>query len=394
MNKTPNSNRIHIGIFGKTNAGKSSLINLITDQEAALVSEVRGTTTDPVYKAMEIKGIGPCVFIDTAGFSDESELGKKREEKTEDILDKTDIAIILFDTIDTSFEKEWIEKIKKRDIPILPIINKADVVRDINSIKEFVKENIGVEPISIVSTKKIYRHMVINELLSLIPPDFLNNKITSHLVKEGDSVLLVMPQDIQAPEGRLILPQVQTIRDLLDNRCIITCCVKDNYIESLNKLKDAPDLIITDSQIFKYVFDNKPKRSRLTSFSALLARHKGDIFEYVKGAAKVDELNENSKILIAEACTHAPLKEDIGREQIPKMIKNKFGDKIEIDVVSGKDYPKDLEKYDLIIHCGGCMFNRRYVLSRIYKAKKAGVAITNYGIFIAKMKGILKDITY
>ncbi len=392
LNNTPNSNRLHIGIFGKRNSGKSSLINAITNQDIALVSHIAGTTTDPVYKAMEINGIGPCVFIDTAGFDDEGDLGDKRVEMTNKVIDKTDIAIMIINDTDIYKENIWHDKLIKNKIPVIFVVNKVDILTNINDIKALVKESFNKDIIEVSANTKLGIDKIKEELIRCLPEGFNLDSVVGHLVKPNDIVMLVMPQDIQAPKGRLILPQVQTIRDLLDNKCIVIATTTENIDDALKSLVKPPKLIITDSQVFKTVYEKKPKESLLTSFSVLFAALKGDICEFIAGANAIDSLNENSRILIAEACTHAPLSEDIGREKIPNMLRKKMGENLKIDVVSGVDFPDDLKSYNLIIHCASCMFNKKYVLSRINKAKEQNVPITNYGIVIAKLAGILDKI--
>ncbi len=392
LNETPNANRLHIGFFGKRNSGKSSLINAFTGQGVSIVSDIAGTTTDPVYKAMEINGIGACVLIDTAGFDDIGGLGEIRVEKTKLTADKTDVAIIVFSSDNTDKELLWFERFKEKKTPVITVINKADILENADSISKVIEEKTGVKPI-VTSAKTGFGIKELKEaVVRLAPSDFGNISITGDLCEEGDSVLLVMPQDIQAPMGRLILPQVQTIRDLLDKKCIVTSVTTDKLDNALDSLKNPPKLIITDSQVFKTVYEKKPKESMLTSFSVLFAAYKGDLPYYTEGAKAVDNLTENSKVLIAECCTHAPLKEDIGREKIPKMLRKRFGENLKIDMVSGTDYPEDLSQYDLIIQCGGCMFNRKYVLSRIQRAKAQNVPMTNYGVIIAHLTGILDKI--
>lgn len=392
LNNTPNSNRVHIGIFGKRNSGKSSLINAITNQDIALVSDVAGTTTDPVYKAMEINGIGPCVFIDTAGFDDEGILGAKRVEMTSKVIEKTDIAIMIINDTDIVEETKWNDKLTKNKIPVIFVVNKVDVLANIDDIKKVVKNSFNKDLIEVSTVTKTGIDKIREELIRCLPEGFNLDTIVGHLVKPKDVVMLVMPQDIQAPKGRLILPQVQTIRDLLDNKCIVVSTTTENLDDALNALSNPPKLIITDSQVFKIVYEKKPEESLLTSFSVLFAALKGDIKEFVSGANAIDLLNENSRVLIAEACTHAPLSEDIGREKIPNMLRKKIGENLKIDFTSGVDFPEDLSKYDLIIHCAACMFNKKYVLTRINRAKEQGIPITNYGITIAKMVGILDKI--
>lgn len=393
ITNTPNANRLHIGIYGRTNSGKSSLINAITGQQSALVSDVAGTTTDPVYKAMEIHGIGPCVFIDTAGFDDRGALGAMRIASTQKAVQKTDVALLVFADADISQEGAWIERLKERHVPIIAVLNKADMLENPQQIAARIQETYGLDAL-LISAKTGYNVAKIREaIMRSIPEDYEIPSITAYLVGEGDTVLLVMPQDIQAPKGRLILPQVQTIRDLLDHKCLVLSCTTDKLDQALAALAAPPKLIITDSQVFAAVYEKKPPQSMLTSFSVLFARYKGDLPEYVKGANAIDALKPGDRVLIAEACTHAPLSEDIGRVKIPRMLKQKVGPKLQIDMVSGTDFPDDLSPYALIIHCGGCMFNRKYVLSRIEAARAQGVPITNYGVVIAKITGILDKIS-
>ena len=392
LSSTPSANRVHIGLYGKRNSGKSSLINAITNQETALVSDFAGTTTDPVYKAMEIHGIGPCMLIDTAGFDDEGELGRLRVEKTRQALEKTDIAVLVFDGRPVTEEKVWLSIFKQKKTPILAVVNKLDLLENPQAYADTLKRDYGLSPVLVSTKTREGIDKVREELIRLLPEDYEQESITGHLVSQGDCVLLVMPQDIQAPKGRLILPQVQTIRDLLDHRCLVMSCTTDKLDEALSALKQPPKWIITDSQVFKTVYDKKPKESRLTSFSVLFANYKGDLSEFVQGAAAIESLTEHSKVLIAEACTHAPLSEDIGREKLPRMLRNKVGQGLAVDVVGGPAFPEDLSGYDLIIHCGACMFNRRHVMSRIDRAKSQGVPITNYGVAIAELSGILDKI--
>lgn len=392
LNDTPRANRLHIGLYGKRNSGKSSLINALTGQDIAIVSPYAGTTADPVYKSMELHPIGPVVFIDTAGFDDEGELGQLRVNKTKEAVKKTDIAILIFTDTDLEKEKLWYEDLKKQKVPVIGVINKSDVLENIDEIKESVQKTFDLMPEVVSAADKKGLDRVKNALVRNIPEDYEMKSITGGIAKNGDVVLLVMPQDIQAPKGRLILPQVQTIRDLLDNGCIPICTTADKLDSALDALKNPPKLIITDSQCFAMVQDKKPEESMLTSFSVLFAAYKGDIEAFHAGAQAVDGLKESSKVLIAEACTHAPLAEDIGRVKIPRMLKQRFGEKLSVEVVAGVDFPKDLSQYDLIIHCGACMFNRRYMMSRIESAKAQGVPITNYGVILAKLTGILDKV--
>lgn len=408
LNETPRAERLHIGIYGRRNNGKSSLINAITGQNISLVSDFAGTTTDPVYKSMELHGIGPVVFIDTAGFDDEGELGQMRVERTLDAVNKTDIAIVVISDeniicdknndvkLDIEIEKEWISKLKKAKVPYLVVINKIDKISNENlqSSVEKISDELKIKPILTSAVDKKGVELIREELIRLLPEEYSMRSITGKIVKDGDTVLLVMPQDIQAPKGRLILPQVQTIRDLLDNKCLVLCSTADTMEAMISKLVSPPDLIITDSQIFGEVYNKKPKESRLTSFSVLFADFKGDIEYYRESVKAIENLTENSRVLIAEACTHAPLEEDIGRVKIPNRLRKKIGEGLTFDIVAGRDFPKDLSKYDLIIHCGGCMFNRKYVLSRIEAAKEQKIPMTNYGVVMAYLAGIIDKIDF
>ena len=400
---TPNANRLHIALFGKRNSGKSSLINALTGQDTALVSDTPGTTTDPVQKAMEIHGIGPCLFIDTPGFDDEGELGNRRIERTWKAVEKTDIALLLCagggsaeETGEPDFTEElhWLEQLKAKNIPTILLINKADIRKNTASLAIRIKETFGSQPIPVSAKEKTGVELIRQAILEKLPEDFDQQSITGNLVTEGDLVLLVMPQDIQAPKGRLILPQVQTIRELLDKKCLIMSCTTDKLRETLQALSRPPKLIITDSQVFKTVYEQKPEESKLTSFSVLFAGYKGDIRYYVKSASAIGSLTESSRVLIAEACTHAPLSEDIGRVKLPHLLRKRIGEKLSIDIVAGTDFPQDLTPYSLVIHCGACMFNRKYVLSRIERARLQNVPMTNYGVAIAFLNGILSQIEY
>lgn len=399
LNETPNANRIHIGFFGRRNSGKSSLINLFTGQDVSIVADYAGTTTDPVYKAMEVHPLGPCTIIDTAGFDDEGELGLMRVEKTKLAGEKADIAIIVFSAVDSGktmadMELSWYEHFKSRKTPCLLLINKADAnMNQALALRNLIQEKTGENAIIVSAKTGLNIDKIKSSLTRLLPENYGNDSITGKLVKDSDVVLLVMPQDIQAPKGRLILPQVQTIRDLLDKKATVICTVTDRMTQTLAALANPPKLIITDSQVFKFVYENKPESSMLTSFSVLFAAYKGDIQYYTQGALAIDALTEKSKVLIAECCTHAPLTEDIGRVKIPAMLRKRFGAGLQIDMVSGTDFPEDLTGYDLVIQCGGCMFNRKYIMSRIDLARRQNIPMTNYGVVIAHLTGILNKIT-
>ncbi|MCR5699258.1 MAG: [FeFe] hydrogenase H-cluster maturation GTPase HydF [Treponemataceae bacterium] len=410
LQDTPQSQRLTIGIFGSTNSGKSTLLNALTGQNFALVSEIAGTTTDPVYKTMEINGIGPVLFIDTAGFADSTELGKKRLEKTMDALKKCDVVLLVYgqhekadsthadkkpagDGTEGNYD-EFITELKKANKPFLKVIN-SDINSEIRTDVTCDEEG----SVTVNAKNKVGIQNLIEKIKTIIPEDFNSRQFTSGLCAEGDTVVLVMPQDIQAPKGRLILPQVQILRELLDKKCIPVCCTTDKFTLTIDKLKEKPALIITDSQVFKFVYENKPEEVALTSFSVLMASNKGDISKFVEGAKTISLLTGESKVLIAEACTHAPLEEDIGRIKIPAMLRKLVegkkagdGEKLTIDFVRGADFPENLADYDIIIQCGSCMFNRSYVLSRQKNAETQNVPMTNYGIAIAAISGIIDKI--
>ena len=394
LQDTPRSNRTHIALFGKRNSGKSSLINAITGQEVSVVSDVAGTTTDPVYKSMEIHGIGPCVFIDTAGFDDEGELGNLRVKQTLKATERTDIAIMVCTDDNIEEELRWQKVLTAKNTPVIWVLNKADILDNKTETVLAIEKKCGTKPVIASTLTKEGIDEIRKALIENQPDNSSDNSIIGNLAGENDTVLLVMPQDIQAPKGRLILPQVQTLRELLDKKCLVMSCTTDKLEAMLKAMVNPPKLIITDSQVFKTVFELKPKESILTSFSVLFAKHKGDIDYFVEGARTIGKLNNNSKVLIAEACTHAPLTEDIGREKIPAMLRKRFGNDIHIDIVSGHDFPENLEGYDLIIHCGACMFNRKFMMNRVAKAKEQNIPMTNYGVTIAYIQGILDYIEY
>ena len=394
LNNTPTANRLHIALFGRRNSGKSSLINALTGQDTALVSDIPGTTTDLVSKAMELHGIGPCVIIDTPGFDDEGTLGEMRIERTLKAIERTDIALLFCEENELQVEKEWMLQLKTKNIPVILILNKTDIRKNIPSIIEEIESILLQKPVAVSAKDKKGLEDIRLAILEKLPQDFEQPSITGDLVSENDLVLLVMPQDIQAPKGRLILPQVQTMRELLDKKCLIMSCTTDKLSQTLKALAYPPKLIITDSQVFKTVYEQKPAESLLTSFSVLMAGYKGDIRQFIEGASAIDSLTESSRVLIAEACAHAPMTEDIGRVKIPRLLRKKVGEGLHIDMVSGSDFPKDLSKYDLIIHCGACMFNRKHVMNRLEQASIQQVPMTNYGITLAHLMGILDKIVY
>ena len=404
MHETPSANRLHIGVFGKTNSGKSTWMNTFTGQQVSIVSEIAGTTTDPVTKTMEIYPLGPCVLIDTAGFDDETVLGQARMEKTKMAVEKTDIAVMLIshkgieagESLEE--EKKWLSLFQEKNIPVLVVLNhntedsNQQETASNHPVIQKVEEELNHKVLLANASDPTDMRLVKEQLSRLLPENLTEQFITGHLVSKEDVVLLVVPQDIQAPKGRLILPQVQTIRELLDKKCIVMSVTTDQMELGLMALKQPPKLIITDSQVFDFVYAHKPRMSMLTSFSVLFAAYKGDISYYIEGAKAIDSLRATSRVLIAECCTHAPMSEDIGRVKIPALLRKRFGSTLQVDVVSGTDYPMDLSAYDLIIQCGACMFNRRYVLARIDRAKEQNIPMTNYGITIAHLTGILDKI--
>ncbi len=388
MEKEARGNRLHIGIFGKRNAGKSSFINALVGQTVAIVSDTLGTTADPVYKNMELRGIGPVVLIDTAGYDDEGDLGRLRVAQTEKALEKTDVAVLLFAGQFGAEEEAWAEKCRKKGIPVLPVMHKIDLSASTEekekAEKACLREAVLVSSLSGEGIEKVKR--------ALLPFSAQEKSITEGVCHRGDHVMLVMPQDAAAPKGRLILPQVQTIRDLLDRGCIVTCIQPGEMEKALAGCSRPPALIITDSQVFAKVYEKTPHGVPLTSFSVLFAEVKGDAKAFYKGADAIDGLKESDRVLIAEACTHAPATEDIGRVKIPALLRKKVGQGLTVDVVAGEDFPKDLSPYALIIHCGACMFNRRHVLSRIAAAESQNVPISNYGMVLAKLTNILDKV--
>ncbi|MBQ6167540.1 MAG: [Muribaculaceae bacterium] len=393
MNNTPRSERLHIALFGRRNAGKSSLINALTGQQTALVSDVPGTTTDPVMKSMEILPLGPCVLIDTAGFDDSGKVGDLRTERTREVIKQTDIAIIVTDGTTLDDEAAWAGLLKQANVPFVAVLNKVDLLDEVPSaILTDIAKRLGCDVIPVSALKSTGLDLL-RQTLAGLAPESGKQTLTGNLALAGDTVLLVMPQDPQAPKGRLILPQVQTLRDLMDKGCIAICCTTEDIDRTLAALKEPPHLIITDSQVFDIVEQKKPAESLLTSFSVLMAAHKGDIQYFVESAPAINKLTERSRVLIAEACTHAPLAEDIGREKIPRLLRKRVGQGLTVDIVAGKDFPSDLSDYDLVIHCGGCMFNRKFMLSRVEQCRQQGVPMTNYGVTIAHIKGILGKVS-
>lgn len=401
MNNTPSSHRVHIAFFGRCNSGKSSLINALTGQEVAIVSEIAGTTTDSVLKPIELPGVGATILIDTPGLDDNTPLGNQRKAQSLKALDKTDIAVILFHDNDTSIEEALIAQLSARKIPVIGVVSKCDTIQNRASLTAKVNDIVDSEPIALSAITNEGIDLLLTRLAALSQQE--ERLITEGLCSSGDMVVLVMPQDAQAPKGRLIKPQVEVIRELLDRSCNTLCTTPERLLSALNTLNTPPQLIITDSQVFTTVNEIVEKYRQqmelsqlplLTSFSILFARYKGDIDTFVEGGKKLLSLTSSSRVLIAEACSHIPQNEDIGRVKLPRMLRNRIGEQLNIDIVGGNDFPTDLSKYDLVIHCGACMFNRRLVMSRVAQAKAQHIPITNYGIAIATLTGIIDKVVY
>lgn len=392
LNDTPSADRTHIAFFGKMNSGKSSLINALAGQEISIVSQVGGTTTDLVKKPMEIHGIGPCVLIDTAGFDDIGDLGSRRVALAKKAAAQADMAVLVIADSDFTEELRWAGLFAKKDTPVILAVNKSDILAQPQALASQAEAAFHKKPIIVSARTKDGIRKLLDELQAQAPGKEAQRFITGNLLEEGDAALLVMPQDIQAPKGRLILPQVQVLRELLDKKCTAVCTQADKLDKALASLCAPPKLIITDSQVFKMVYEKKPPESMLTSFSVLFAAYKGDIGYFVKGAKTIGSLAQKDRVLIAECCTHAPLDEDIGREKLPRMLRKKAGEGLTVDIVSGMDFPQDLTGYSLVIQCGACMFNRKYVMSRVDAAKRQGVPMTNYGVAIAFLNGILEEV--
>ncbi len=392
VNNTPVSERMHIAIFGRRNAGKSSLINALTGQELAVVSDVPGTTTDPVYKTMELLPIGPVVIIDTAGMDDEGDLGNLRVEKTYDVLRKTNFAIVVVNAQEgiTDFELDFIKKVKSRDIPVVCAMNKVDLRPLSGDDIDEIRNKLGIPVIGISSLVKTG----IEELKKIISENAVYDdkdlSICGDLIKPGDFVVLVTPIDKAAPKGRLILPQQQTIRDIIENDAMAVITKEYELKETIENLNKRPSLVITDSQAFLKVSADVPEDIPLTSFSILFARYKGELMEMVRGLKRIENLKSGSKVLVVEGCTHHRQADDIGKVKIPRWVRQLSGGEVEFEWASGNFFPKDIEKYDLIIHCGGCMLNKQEMQYRINFSKANNVAITNYGMLIAYVQGILE----
>ena len=392
LNTTPSGERVHIALFGMTNAGKSSIINALTNQEISIVSDVKGTTTDPVYKAIEILPIGPCMIIDTAGLDDYSKLGEARKKKTLEVLLKTNVALVVVDSNIgiTENDTDIINQLKEKKIPMVCIFNKADQISiNIEELNNIEKE-IGA-PIALVSAlNKIGIEELKQKIINLIPENEDKFKLVGDLISPGDIVVLVTPIDKAAPKGRLILPQQQTIRDIIESDAIAVVTKEHELRETLENLKKKPKLVITDSQVFLKASADTPKDIMLTSFSILQARYKGNLVELVKGAKAIESLENGDNVLISEGCTHHTQCDDIGTIKIPRWVRQMTGKQINFEHSSGNSFTEDIKKYKLIIHCGGCMLNRAAMLSRIDNAVKHEIPIVNYGVLIGYVQGILE----
>ena len=392
MNQTPISERVHIALLGKRNAGKSSLINALTGQDIALVSSVKGTTTDPVYKAMELLPLGPVVFIDTAGLDDVGELGELRKKKSIEVLNKSDLAIVVFDSeIDFSdFDTDVVLQVKERKIPVIGVINKIDKKKISEVLHREYEDTLGIKLYQVSAQNGEGISDLKKAIIEAVPSDDSKFTIVGDLVSPGDFIVLVVPIDKSAPKGRLILPQQQTIRDILESDAIAIVTKEFELKETLESLKKKPRMVITDSQVFLKVAADTPKDIPLTSFSILFARHKGNLLELVRGTKAVEKLEDGDKVLIAEACTHHTQSDDIGRVKIPRWLRQRTGKQLQFEYASGVTFPENIKDYKLIVHCGGCMINKRAMNYRIEQAIKAGVPIVNYGILIAYVQGILE----
>ena len=419
LNVTVSADRTHIAFFGKRNAGKSSLVNAVTDQQMAIVSDVMGTTTDPVYKSMELLPLGPVMIIDTPGYDDEGELGKQRVLRTLQVMNKTDIGILVTDdsTGLTEADVKICDTLGKKNVPYVVVLNKSDLtphpaaLQPLSPLGEGLRDrsnpaddvdmsirnaetalsSVSAKPAGIIRVSALKKTNIweLKELIASVKPNVSNRRLVADLIAPSDMLVLVMPQDESAPKGRLILPQVQMIRDIIDEHGMALCVQPEEVKAALNSLKDAPKLVITDSQAFKKVAADVPDDVMLTSFSILLARYKGYLDSALKGINAIKTLNPDDKVLIAEGCTHHRQCNDIGTVKIPNGLRNKLGFDVKYDTVSGNEFPLDLSMYKAVIHCGGCMLNEREILSRVKSAEDQGVPVTNYGILLAWLTGIL-----
>ncbi|MFW6238019.1 MAG: [FeFe] hydrogenase H-cluster maturation GTPase HydF [Halanaerobiales bacterium] len=391
MQETPGASRPHIAVFGRRNAGKSSLINALTNQDLALVSEVPGTTADPVYKRMELLPLGPVVMIDTAGIDDTGSLGELRVKKTFKVIRRTDLAVLVVDAEVGfgSWEKKLLTRLEEKQVPVVVALNKIDVIEDFKQAVKKISEMVEYDTVPVSAEDGRGIEALRDRIAENTPGDFERSFIAGDLIDPGEMVVLVTPIDLAAPKGRLILPQVQTIRDILDHDGM-TVVTKERELKlSLQKLAGDPALVVTDSQAFMKVAADVPARVPMTSFSILFARYKGDLEVFLAGCKKLENLETGASILIAEACTHRRQADDIGTVKIPRWLRQHVGGELNFATVSGREYPDNLEEYDLILHCGGCMINRKEVLARLREAEEAGVPVVNYGMAIAYLHGIL-----
>ena len=389
MHGTPKSLRLHIAIFGRRNVGKSSVLNALTGQEVAIVSNVAGTTTDPVEKPMELLPLGPVLFIDTAGFDDVGSLGELRTRKTAKVLERADIALLVTEADRWGeYEKEWSGELKRRQLPTLVVLNKIDIAEPGAVAVQLAQ--VGLPWCAMSATEGMGVLEAKRAIVGAVPEEWYKQAgILDGAVHAGDSVVMVIPIDKEAPKGRIILPQVQTLRDILDKGARALVTNERDLPRAIATLRARPALVITDSQVFKEVARATPLDIPMTSFSIAFARYKGDLTTFAQGARRIDTLKETDKVLISEACTHHPIEDDIGREKIPRWLRNKVGSGLQCHIAAGHDFPDTLEEYALVVHCGACMFNRREMLSRILTCQERGVPITNYGIAIAHLHGIL-----
>ncbi|MCK8816631.1 [FeFe] hydrogenase H-cluster maturation GTPase HydF [Natroniella sulfidigena] len=390
MESTPQANRVHIALLGRRNVGKSSLVNSLTNQELAVVSQVAGTTTDPVYKKMELLPLGPVVMIDTAGIDDQGQLGELRVKKTKEVLSRTDLALLVIDPQVGvgDYEQKLLNELQEREIPVIGVVNKIDKAKELN-LKSLIKQ-LGIKLLSVSAKEGTGIEQLKKEIAISAPENFEKTDLIGDLVKPYDIVVLVVPIDIAAPKGRLILPQVQTLRDLLDNNAQALVVKEDGLEQAIAKLKDPPQLVVTDSQVFQEVAANLAAEIKLTGFSILFARYKGDLEILTKGVKAIKNLQQGAKVLVAESCTHHRTTEDIGTVKIPAWLEEIAEAELEFNHVAGREFPQDLTAYDLIVQCGGCMTNRKEILYRVKLAASLGIPIVNYGILIAYRYGILE----
>lgn len=404
--QTPRDQRKYIGIFGRRNNGKSSLFNALCGQQVAIVSDVPGTTTDVVTKNLEWPSIGACVVMDTAGFDDDGTLGVLRVEQTRKATERIDVAVLVLSMSEEQYvaegvnveslatEKQWLVEMKRREVPVVAVLNKADLLAQPAQVAEAYRKALGCKVLALSAQLTQGVDALLQAVSGVLTEREEITDLVGSLAQAGDVVVLVAPQDIQAPKGRLILPQVQTLRSLLDKGCTAMMCTTDRLETTLAALSAPPRLMITDSQVFQTVSALCPSETKLTSFSILLARQKGDIQRFLQGAEVMMNLTAGARVLIAEACAHVPQNEDIGRVKLPKLLRTRLHPDLQIDIVSGQDFPEDLSSYDLVIHCGACMFTRQHVLRRLQRAAEQHVPVTNYGVALAALSGILPKVVF